>query len=150
MVKIQRNINKKLIFIAGSSLLTSFSVCRNYYRITSVPPNQNSGNVDLKFTYSFRVFTLVIVILGHTIMLLMSIQIQNPEFFEKYYYHPEILLFQNGSAMIQIFFLLAGFFLKLKFDQHKMITPKTSYRMGILVYIQCFLNRYLRFENNSN
>lgn len=77
-------------------------------------------------------------------MLLMSIQTQNPEFIESYYYKAETILFQNGSAIIQIFFVLAGFLLKLKFDEKSMITPESNCKMGVIVYIQCFLNRYLR------
>lgn len=74
----------------------------------------------------------------------MSMQIQNPEFIENYYYKTQTILFQNGSAIIQIFFVLAGFLLKLKFDEKNIITPKTNVKTGILVYIQCFLIRYLR------
>ncbi|KAM7345043.1 uncharacterized protein ACRADG_011514 [Cochliomyia hominivorax] len=124
-------------------LMTSFSICRNYYRLIGAP-RRESLECELSFTYFFRIFALFIVILGHCIMLLMSMQIQNPEFLENYYYKVESILFQNGSAIIQIFFVLAGFLLKLKFQQKNFITPDSNCKIGMLVYVYCFLNRYLR------
>ncbi|XP_046810700.1 nose resistant to fluoxetine protein 6 isoform X2 [Lucilia cuprina] len=129
---------------AINQLLTSFSICRNYFRITAAATPTKPQHSDLNFTYAFRVFALFIVILGHCIMLIMSVQIENPEFIENYYYKAETMLFQNGSAIIQIFFVLAGFLLKLNFDEKRLISKDSSFKMGLFVYIQCFLNRYLR------
>lgn len=136
-------IENKLYFQGNNNFLTSFSICRNYYRIVGVSTNA-SDESDLNFTHAFRVFALFIVILGHCIMMPMSVQIQNPDFIENYYYKTETMLFQNGSAIIQIFFVLAGFLLKLKFEENNFITKESHFKTGVFIYIQAFVNRYLR------
>lgn len=129
----------------ASILLTSFSICRNYYRLMTVPAKSSDSNeADLKFTYAFRVFTLFLVILTHCIIVLMVIQIQNPEFVEKQYISSYSIIFQNGSALLQIFFVLSGFLMTLKFTESKLITTETGYLKGIFIYMYCFINRYLR------
>ncbi|KAL9921725.1 nose resistant to fluoxetine protein 6-like [Glossina fuscipes fuscipes] len=99
---------------------------------------------ELKFINGLRVFLLFCVVMAHSVVLDMLIQTQNPEYFEKFYYNPEIAIFTNGAVIIQIFFFFAGFFLKLKFDELQLVSPRTSLRRCIGVYFKVFLARYLR------
>ncbi|KAI9582389.1 hypothetical protein GQX74_009777 [Glossina fuscipes] len=122
-------------------LLTSFSLYRNYYRLLA--PSSIEKN-ELKFINGLRVFLLFCVVMAHSVVLDMLIQTQNPEYFEKFYYNPEIAIFTNGAVIIQIFFFFAGFFLKLKFDELQLVSPRTSLRRCIGVYFKVFLARYLR------
>uniref|UniRef100_A0A1A9ZC97 Acyltransferase 3 domain-containing protein n=1 Tax=Glossina pallidipes TaxID=7398 RepID=A0A1A9ZC97_GLOPL len=122
-------------------LLTSFSIYRNYYRLLA--PSSVEKN-DLKFINGLRVFLLFCVVMAHSVVLDMLIQTQNPQYFEKFYYNPEIAIFTNGAVIIQIFFLFAGFFLKLKFDELQLVSQRTSLRRCIGVYFKVFLARYLR------
>uniref|UniRef100_A0A1A9VM92 Acyltransferase 3 domain-containing protein n=1 Tax=Glossina austeni TaxID=7395 RepID=A0A1A9VM92_GLOAU len=122
-------------------LLTSFSIYRNYYRLLA--PSSVEKN-DLKFINGLRVFLLFCVVMAHSVVLDMLIQTQNPQYFEKFYYNPEIAIFTNGAVIIQIFFFFAGFFLKLKFDELQLVSPRTSLYRCIGVYFKVFLARYLR------
>ncbi|XP_073814553.1 nose resistant to fluoxetine protein 6-like [Musca autumnalis] len=124
----------------GSTLLTSFSITRNYKKLTS----SKIGNKDFHFTYFYRAFTIFFVIWAHVIMLHMAAPMQNPQFFEDFLQRSVAILFQNGPILIQIFFVLTGFFLKLRFDQQTPIKPETKPTKCILLYIQVFLHRYLR------
>lgn len=74
----------------------------------------------------------------------MVIPIQNPEYVENEYLKVHSIMFQNGSALLQIFFVLSGFLMKLKFTEAKLITTETKYLKGVLIYIYCFINRYFR------
>lgn len=134
-----------IFFYTDSSLLTSFSIARNYRKIIACRSNKQEEANDLQFTYFFRVFTMFFIIWGHALMILTAVPVENPEFIEKHLYQPVTILFQNGTALIQIFFVLAGFLLKLKFEQQQLITPKSGYFTCILMYIQVFIQRYLRF-----
>ncbi|XP_073814566.1 nose resistant to fluoxetine protein 6-like [Musca autumnalis] len=125
----------------GSTLLTSFSIARNYKKLTS----SKIGSKDFNFTYFFRVFTIFFVIWAHVLMYFMSVPMQNPQFFEDYLKQSVMIIFQNGPILIQIFFVLTGFFLKLRFDQQNPINPETKPTRCVLLYIQVFVHRYLKF-----
>ncbi|XP_073814542.1 nose resistant to fluoxetine protein 6-like [Musca autumnalis] len=125
----------------GSTLLTSFSIARNYKKLTS----SEIGNKDFQFTYFYRAFTMFFVIWAHVIMFLMSVPMQNPQFFEDHLKQSVMIIFQNGPILIQIFFVLTGFFLKLRFDQQNPINPETKPTRCVLLYIQVFVHRYLKF-----
>ncbi|XP_061400558.1 nose resistant to fluoxetine protein 6 [Musca vetustissima] len=123
-----------------TSVLTSFSIARNYKKLTS----SNDDHQQFQFTYLFRVFTMFFVIWAHALMLVLASPLENPLFIEEFLQRSVTMLFQNGSTLIQIFFILTGFFMKLKFDGEKPITPQTKYNYCVLVYVDVFLQRYLR------
>ncbi|XP_005174891.1 nose resistant to fluoxetine protein 6 [Musca domestica] len=140
-LKIGEDYYKKKLDTIGTTLLTSFSIPRNYKKLTS----SSAGSEEFQFTFFFRVFAMFCVIVAHVVMLLMGSAIENPLFIENSMKHPATILFQNGGMLIQIFFVLTGFFLKLKFDQEKPISPNTKCSKCILVYLHAFFHRYLRF-----
>ncbi|EDW02479.1 GH19863 [Drosophila grimshawi] len=122
--------------------LCSFSLCRNYYRL--VLPLSSDISKDLRFFDAFRVMGVFIVIMGHTLMVFMTVQLQNPEFFEQYLYKFEASIFQNGNACIQIFFVMSAFLLYVNFTKLKWIKPETGVLRCIAVYFRVFFCRYFR------
>ncbi|EDV59773.2 uncharacterized protein Dere_GG10791 [Drosophila erecta] len=123
-------------------LLTSFSVLRNYHRL--VEPYNSDFSREVSFFDGFRVIGVFVVILGHTLMVFMTVPIENPEFFEQFLFRFETSVFQNGSLVIQIFFVISGFLLYVKFTKRQLIQPKTSMLECIAVYFRVFLYRYFR------
>lgn len=121
---------------------TIFSLCRNYYRITL--PSNSELSRDLRFFDAFRVISVFVVILGHTLMVFMTVQIQNPEFYEQFLYRFETSIFQNGSAFIQIFFVMSSFLLYVNFTKRQWINKGTGVLACIAVYFRVFFSRYFR------
>ncbi|KRJ98190.1 nose resistant to fluoxetine protein 6 [Drosophila yakuba] len=126
----------------GKRLLTSFSMVRNYHRL--VEPYNSDFSRDVSFFDGFRVIGVFIVILGHTLMVYMTVPIENPEFFEQFLFRFETSIFQNGSLVIQIFFVISGFLLYVKFTKRQLIEPKTGTFQCIAVYFRVFFYRYFR------
>ncbi|XP_017960684.1 nose resistant to fluoxetine protein 6 isoform X1 [Drosophila navojoa] len=126
----------------AQQFLCCFSLCRNYYRLIR-PPNSDFSR-DLRFFDAFRVIGVFVVILGHTLMIFMTLQLQNPEFFELYLYRFETSLFQNGNAVIQIFFVMSAFLLYVNFTEREWINGSSSVLTCIGVYFRVFFNRYFR------
>ncbi|XP_075165979.1 O-acyltransferase like protein isoform X2 [Haematobia irritans] len=133
--------NHQIPLDTGTQLLTSFSISRNFIKLIAEP---SIDEYELKFTYFFRVFTIFFVIWGHTLLVTTASPLANPIFIENSLYRPEIIIFQNGTTLIQIFFVLTGFLMKLKFDKLQPVTSKSDFKTCSLVYIQIFFHRYLR------
>ncbi|XP_017050320.1 nose resistant to fluoxetine protein 6 isoform X2 [Drosophila ficusphila] len=123
-------------------LLTSFSVVRNYYRLTE--PHATDFSRDIRFFDGFRVIGVFVVILGHTLMVFMTVPIENPEFYEQFLFRFETAVFQNGSLVIQIFFVMSAFLLYVNFTEREMVLPKTGALDCISVYFRVFFKRYFR------
>ncbi|KAH8370625.1 hypothetical protein KR093_004385 [Drosophila rubida] len=133
----KRRLNSPL-----QGFLTVFSLCRNYYRL--VQPSSSQFSKDLRFFDAFRVVGVFVVILGHTLMVFMTVQIQNPEFYEQFLYRFESSIFQNGSAFIQIFFVMSSFLLYVNFTERQWINKESGVLTCIGVYFRVFFTRYLR------
>ncbi|KMY91834.1 nose resistant to fluoxetine protein 6 [Drosophila simulans] len=123
-------------------LLTSFSVVRNYHRL--VEPYNSDFSRDVSFFDGFRVIGVFVVILGHTLMVFMTVPIENPEFYEQFLFRFETSIFQNGSLVIQIFFVMSGFLLYVNFTKRQQVQPKTGTLECIAVYFRVFSYRYFR------
>ncbi|XP_037717751.1 nose resistant to fluoxetine protein 6 isoform X3 [Drosophila subpulchrella] len=88
-------------------LLTSFSVFRNYYRLTQ--PHDSDFSRDISFFDGFRVIGVFVVILGHTLMVFMTVPIENPEYYEQFLFRyfrllPSLvaLILFNGTLLVRI------------------------------------------------
>uniref|UniRef100_A0A1I8QCX2 Acyltransferase 3 domain-containing protein n=1 Tax=Stomoxys calcitrans TaxID=35570 RepID=A0A1I8QCX2_STOCA len=137
---------KKLVKLPGKQgfvydMLTSFSINKNYRKITAF----GKDDEEFRFTYFYRFFTAVVVILGHVFLILTTWPVKNPETIENDLFSTISIMFQNCSVLIQIFFVLAGFMTKLKLDQAKIITPQTSVPKAVTQYVIFIVHRYLRF-----
>lgn len=84
------------------------------------------------------------VILAHTLMVFMTVAIENPEFYEQFLFKFESSIFQNGSLAIQIFFVMSGFLLFVNFTERQLVDPKSGTLECIAVYFRVFFYRYLR------
>ncbi|XP_030375821.1 nose resistant to fluoxetine protein 6 [Scaptodrosophila lebanonensis] len=127
---------------SGQKLFSAFSLCRNYYRL--VLPHASDFSKDLRFFDAFRVIGVFIVILGHTLMIFMTVPVQNTEFFEQLLNRFETSIYQNGSAVIQIFFVMSAFLLYINFTDRQLINKQSSILTCIGVYFRVFLVRYFR------
>ncbi|XP_044571451.1 nose resistant to fluoxetine protein 6 isoform X3 [Drosophila ananassae] len=123
-------------------LLTSFSLSRNYYRL--IQPHSSNFSRDVSFFDGFRVIGVLMVILGHTLMVFTTVPIHNPEFYEQFLFKFETSIFQNGSLVIQIFFVMSGFLLFVNFTDRQLVNPQTSTLNCISAYFRVFFYRYFR------
>uniref|UniRef100_A0A1A9VM91 Acyltransferase 3 domain-containing protein n=1 Tax=Glossina austeni TaxID=7395 RepID=A0A1A9VM91_GLOAU len=105
-------------------LLTSFSIYRNYFRLMA--PVTASTNKRLRFLNGFRALFVILNLFGHCVMFYTGVHIENTQFFEDYFHSPVVAIFQNGPVITQVFFLLCGFVLKMKFNELRPITPECS------------------------
>ncbi|KAH8279262.1 hypothetical protein KR026_005093, partial [Drosophila bipectinata] len=123
-------------------LLTSFSLSRNYHRL--IQPHSSTFSRDISFFDGFRAIGVFMVILGHTLMVFMTVPIQNPEFYEQFLFKFETSIFQNGSLVIQIFFVMSGFLLFVNFTDRQLVDAQTSTLNCIAAYFRVFFYRYFR------
>uniref|UniRef100_A0A1A9WWJ6 Acyltransferase 3 domain-containing protein n=1 Tax=Glossina brevipalpis TaxID=37001 RepID=A0A1A9WWJ6_9MUSC len=123
-------------------LLTSFSIYRNYYRLMS--PVTNSTNKRLRFLCGYRALFVILNLFGHCVMFYTAVHIENTQFFENYFHRPVMTIFQNGPVITQVFFLLCGFVLKMKFNEFRLITPQTNYKKCFGIFTKVITLRYLR------
>lgn len=61
--------------VVGKMLLVSFSILRNWYRLTS--RSQEVLNKDLRFFQAIRFMTMNLVIVGHAALLYAILPLQN-------------------------------------------------------------------------
>ncbi|XP_067633298.1 nose resistant to fluoxetine protein 6 [Eurosta solidaginis] len=125
-------------------LLLSFSICRNLYRISDCTKSNGQNETDLRFFDGFRVIGVFLVIFVHTLIFFMAIHVENPEFFEQFFYRPETAIIENGAAIIQIFFVMSGFLLYVNFNERSLVKSNTSIGDCLIVYVKIFFYRYLR------
>ncbi|XP_055628631.1 nose resistant to fluoxetine protein 6-like [Toxorhynchites rutilus septentrionalis] len=119
-------------------LLTSFSLKRNWYRLTSRSKDQL--NEDLRFFQTFRFFTFCLVVVGHCSDMFSVTPISNTFDREKEYYSAEGLAVINGSQIVQTFFEMSGFLLSIHFFTTRSRMKKIEWTavLAVLVY------RYIR------
>ncbi|CAD7013860.1 unnamed protein product [Ceratitis capitata] len=129
---------------SAQQLLVSFSICRNFYRISHTTKSCQQTTEELRFFDGLRVIGVFLVIFVHSLILFMAVQVENPEFFEQFFYRPETAIIENGAAIIQVFFVMSGFLLYVNFNERKFVNTNTSIGDCIIVYFQIFFHRYLR------
>ncbi|TMW44801.1 hypothetical protein DOY81_010119, partial [Sarcophaga bullata] len=125
-----------------SQLLTSFSVCRNYYRL--IQPSNSDVGKDFQFLDAFRSIAMMFCLFGHTFLVQFQ-HIANPEYFEITMEDKPQLWLLNTTAVIEIFFVMTGILLFLKLTQANLIGPQTSWRKLLSTFTQLLVIRYIRF-----
>uniref|UniRef100_A0A1I8NJC7 Acyltransferase 3 domain-containing protein n=1 Tax=Musca domestica TaxID=7370 RepID=A0A1I8NJC7_MUSDO len=123
-------------------LLTSFSLTRNYYRL--IQPYR--GEIGQQFAYldGMRSACTLFVLRGHSIFLEFE-HVQNPKYFEDFGKNTAGLMALNGPVVIEIFLVMSGLLLHLKFSQARFVTPHSSWKRCLSVYIFILISRYMRF-----
>ncbi|XP_055844030.1 nose resistant to fluoxetine protein 6-like [Episyrphus balteatus] len=125
-----------LLFLEDT-LLTSFSICRNYYRL--VVPSKSELSRDLRFLETYRFFATLMVVFGHVLLSIKGVPLQNTQFIEQMFYKIESQIFINGTVIIQVFLAMSSFLLCVHFQK-----TLASKKPGIAEWGQMILYRYLR------
>ncbi|XP_065368973.1 uncharacterized protein LOC135961402 [Calliphora vicina] len=125
-----------------STLLTAFSIRRNYYRLVE-PPTSQLG-MDLSYLDGIRSICAILVIVGHAFFVQYH-HVKNPEFFENFAKSPLHLWFTNGTLLLEIFHVLSGMLLYIKFKEIFKITPDSSGRNCVKAFGKGMMMRYIRF-----
>lgn len=119
-------------------ILTSFSIARNWYRLT-LGSNNKMGR-DLRFLDCFKTCTIFIVIFGHTCWILFEGGILNPFDIEYLNHSLESAFINTGCIVTLTFFVISGFLLALNY--HRVTTE--SNQSYSLLFIKFNIFRYLR------
>ncbi|XP_058986799.1 nose resistant to fluoxetine protein 6-like [Musca domestica] len=122
--------------------LCSFSLYRNYRRL--VIPNHSPMGRDLQFVDCFRTI-LSLVIVGEHTTYTQFMPTKNPELFEQMYSNPFTLIIVHIIVCIELFFMLSGLMLCLKFKKGEFITPQSSIKECLIVFLRLLISRYLRY-----
>lgn len=142
--------NKSAIYTNGSfhisehQLWVSYSICRNFYHICDSSKCHRQTAKDLRFFDGLRAIGVFLVLFVHSLILFMTVQVDNPEFYERFFYRPENAIIENGAAIIQIFFVMSGFLLYVNFNERNFVTTDTSLIDCVIIYFKIFFHRYLR------
>ncbi|XP_075165821.1 uncharacterized protein LOC142238146 isoform X2 [Haematobia irritans] len=125
-----------------SRLLTSFSLPRNYSRL--IQPHR--GKISNEFSYldGFRSVCTLMVLQGHTIYV-EFLHVQNPEFFENFAESSIGLWLLNSSIVIEIYMVMSGLLFYVKFKEVNYVTPETSWRKCMKLFVIIVFGRLLRF-----
>ncbi|XP_075166627.1 uncharacterized protein LOC142238789 [Haematobia irritans] len=127
----------------GKKLLTAFSLVRNYRRI--VAPNVSTVGKDLSFIDGVRTLLSFTIVCEHIGFTIISMPISNPSTVEYFYTNALYHWLLNIIVCIEIFFLLSGLFLSIKFYKNEYVTAKTSMKECFYIYIRLMISRYLRY-----
>ncbi|XP_065370013.1 nose resistant to fluoxetine protein 6-like [Calliphora vicina] len=125
-----------------SRLLTSFSVCRNYYRL--IQPYFSDIGKDFQFLDGYRSVCMMFALYGHTFFCEYQ-HIANPQHFEKSAKDVNKLWLLNTTMIIETYFVMSGLLLFIKFQQGRYVTPQTSWKKFIFTYVQFMIFRFIRF-----
>ncbi|XP_059225334.1 nose resistant to fluoxetine protein 6 isoform X1 [Stomoxys calcitrans] len=127
---------------AASAILTSFSLARNYYRLTQ-PARGTIGN-EFSFLDGLRSNCLLIVLMGHNFYL-EFLHIKNPEYFENIGKTNVGLSALNGTTIIEIFMVMSGLLLYLKFHKSSSVTPHSTWGQCLRQLALIVVGRFLRY-----
>ncbi|XP_055921314.1 nose resistant to fluoxetine protein 6-like [Eupeodes corollae] len=119
------------------TMLTSFSMFRNYYRL--VVPSKSELARDLRFLETYRFFATLLVVFGHVLLSIKGVPLQNTQFIEQLFYKMETQLFINGTVIIQVFLVISSFLMCIHFQK-----SLASKKPGIAEWFHMILYRYLR------
>lgn len=122
-------------------LFTTFSISRNWYRLTTVSNNRTGR--DLRFLDCFKTCTIFIVIFGHTCWIFFESGIINPLDLESLNHTFGSAFLYNGCIVTSTFFVISGFLLAISYD--KTLAESTSRKINYtLLFIKFNVFRYLR------
>ncbi|XP_073845611.1 nose resistant to fluoxetine protein 6-like isoform X2 [Musca autumnalis] len=122
--------------------LCSFSIYRNYRRL--IAPNASAMGKDLQFVDGFRTLLSIVIVIEHLIYT-QFMPVENPDYFEQQYSSTLMLTLTHMLVSIELFFMLSGLMLYLKFTKGEYVTPQSSLRQCFRVYVRLLISRYLRY-----
>ncbi|XP_058833744.1 nose resistant to fluoxetine protein 6-like [Topomyia yanbarensis] len=122
-----------------NKIYVSFSIVRNWYRLTS--RSSDSLHKDLRFFQAIRFFTMIFVIFGHAMFMYAIIPIQNTSEMELMYHRIGTMILTGGVQITQIFFSISGVLMTLHVMTY---AEQSSNKIGILFLLKAIINRYVR------
>ncbi|XP_065368972.1 uncharacterized protein LOC135961401 [Calliphora vicina] len=121
--------------------LTSFSIYRNYKRL--VVANKSDIGMDLSFLDGFRAILCLLIILEHSLLVQFA-HLENPDYLETTWSQLGTKLFIHAFVWLELFFVLSGLLMFVKFEKSQYITPKSSFMDCVHVFVRLLVSRYLR------
>nr|XP_029732450.1 nose resistant to fluoxetine protein 6-like isoform X2 [Aedes albopictus] len=121
------------------SFLVSFSMLRNWYRLTSRSDDPLSR--DLRFLQAIRFLTMYLVISGHSAFVFYILPTQNASKKEMLYHKIGTMIFTGGVQITQTFLAISGFLLTVLVMNH---ADKRKSSPGILFLLKATVYRYVR------
>ncbi|KAG4081172.1 hypothetical protein HA402_014620 [Bradysia odoriphaga] len=120
-----------------ASVVVSFSIPRNWYRLTTKVHSQTSD--DLRPVQALRFLTMFGVVIGHCVLFMNVMPLYNPEYMEKNFYRVVTMFLVNGTTIIQTFFAISGYLLSVQFVKLQEIST-----FSFKYFWTSILYRYLR------
>ncbi|XP_037044343.1 nose resistant to fluoxetine protein 6-like [Bradysia coprophila] len=120
-----------------ASVVVSFSIPRNWYRLTAKVHSQTSD--DLRPVQALRFLTMFGVVIGHCVLFMNVMPLYNPEYMEKNFYRVVTMFLVNGTTIIQTFFVISGYLLSIQF-----VKLQETSSFSFKYFWTSILYRYLR------
>lgn len=130
-----------VFYVSVTRYLTSFSLYRNYKRL--VLPNKSDIGQDLAFLDGFRTILCLLILLEH-VLLLEYIHLKDSNYVETSLSQLWCKLLLNAVVWLELFFLLSGLLLYVKFEKAQYISTKSSFMDCLTVFGRLLMSRYLR------
>ena len=106
--------------------------------------NKSDIGMDLSFLDGFRSILCILILVEHSCFVFFS-PIANPDFVETFFNSIWGKLFQTSIVVwLELFFLLSGLMLYVKFDKNQYVTTKSTFRDCVNVFVRLIVSRYLR------
>ncbi|EAT32954.1 AAEL014803-PA, partial [Aedes aegypti] len=121
------------------SFLVSFSILRNWYRLTSRSVDPLSR--DLRFLQAIRFFTMYLVISGHSALVFFVLPTQNASKKEMLYHKIGTMIMTGGAQITQTFLAISGFLLTVLVMKY---AEKRQSKPGIFFLLKATIYRYIR------
>ncbi|XP_073821718.1 nose resistant to fluoxetine protein 6-like [Musca autumnalis] len=123
-------------------LITSFSLTRNYYRLTQ----PYRGEVGQRFAYldGLRSVCTLMILCCHSHYISFG-PVKNTEFFENFGKSTLGLMALNMSIIIEIYMVMSGILLHVKFAQRHPVTPQSNFGKCWNTFWAIIIGRYVRF-----
>ncbi|XP_073821720.1 nose resistant to fluoxetine protein 6-like [Musca autumnalis] len=123
-------------------LLTSFSLTRNYYRLTQ----PYRGEVGQRWAYldGLRSVCTLMILCCHSHYLSLGL-VKNTEFFENFGKSTLGLMALNMSIIIEIYMVMSGLLLHVKIAQRHTVTPQSNFGKCWNTFWAIIIGRYVRF-----
>ena len=126
----------------ASSLLTAFSIPRNYYRLTE--PCSTMLGKDLNYLDGVRSIATLMVVIGHVYFVQYQ-HVKNPQDFERFAKSSTHLWLTNGTLILEIFHVISGMLLYIKFKEFANITPTSSIKHCFKIFTKAMVMRFVRY-----
>ncbi|XP_058833427.1 nose resistant to fluoxetine protein 6-like [Topomyia yanbarensis] len=130
--KMDVNSKRKMVYV-------SFSILRNWYRLTS--RSSESLHKDLRFLQAIRFFTMMFVIMGHAALLNSIIPTQNTSQLELMYHRIGTMILTGGVQITQSFLSISGALVAIHVMTY---AERSSNKIGIPFLLKATIYRYIR------